>query len=401
MSRLFSNLEFREEGLQHSPGSVWGCTALVAGTTVGAGMLALPAVTMAAGLIPSSVMLVGVWLYALATALLIVEVNLQTLCVVGRPGLGLLAMIDCTLGQPLACMAGGAYLFLHYALLVAYVAQGGDVLATALRSHFFPHLPTWVGLVIFAIALGGFVLWGRSQWVETLNTILVGMVILSFLGLLLLGSQQTDLTQVTSPHWRLITPAVPVMLVALFYHNVIPVVTTRLEGDRRQIRQAVAVGSAIALLMFLAWNAVILGSTHPDQAMLDPLQILHAPNDSRIGSLMRVFAEVAIATSFIGFIYGLLDLFQDLWASAPRPIIDALILLPTLALAILNPTIFLTALDAAGTFSITILGGIFPTIMAWKQRHQNSTMPPLLPGGTVSLLVLLIFSVSVMVIHLL
>ena len=36
---------------------------LVAGTTVGAGMLALPAVTQASGFIPSTVTLTGCWLY--------------------------------------------------------------------------------------------------------------------------------------------------------------------------------------------------------------------------------------------------------------------------------------------------------------------------------------------------
>lgn len=41
--RLWSNLN--PETLKHEPGSVVGAAALVAGTTVGAGILALPAVT--------------------------------------------------------------------------------------------------------------------------------------------------------------------------------------------------------------------------------------------------------------------------------------------------------------------------------------------------------------------
>ena len=45
--RLFSNLD--AETLEHRPGSVVGSISLVAGTTVGAGILALPAVTEAAG----------------------------------------------------------------------------------------------------------------------------------------------------------------------------------------------------------------------------------------------------------------------------------------------------------------------------------------------------------------
>ena len=41
--RLFSNLD--PKTFAHQPGSVWGATLMVAGTTVGAGILALPAVT--------------------------------------------------------------------------------------------------------------------------------------------------------------------------------------------------------------------------------------------------------------------------------------------------------------------------------------------------------------------
>lgn len=59
--RLWSNLN--PETMKHEPGSVFGAAALVAGTTVGAGILALPAVTQ----VDSSVLLdlthfTGLWI---------------------------------------------------------------------------------------------------------------------------------------------------------------------------------------------------------------------------------------------------------------------------------------------------------------------------------------------------
>jgi len=45
---------------------------LVAGTTVGAGILALPAVTQPAGFIPSTLALTGAWMYMATTGLLAV-----------------------------------------------------------------------------------------------------------------------------------------------------------------------------------------------------------------------------------------------------------------------------------------------------------------------------------------
>lgn len=89
VTRLFSNLEPDGNRLSHQPGSLLGCTALVAGTTVGAGILALPAVTLPSGVVPSTVMLIAVWIYTLASGLLIAEVNVNAMRNLGRPGLGL------------------------------------------------------------------------------------------------------------------------------------------------------------------------------------------------------------------------------------------------------------------------------------------------------------------------
>jgi amino acid permease len=45
------------------------------GTAVGPGILGLPAATLHAGLIPSSVMIVAVWAYVMASILLVAELS--------------------------------------------------------------------------------------------------------------------------------------------------------------------------------------------------------------------------------------------------------------------------------------------------------------------------------------
>jgi tyrosine-specific transport protein len=94
-------------------------TALIAGTTVGAGVLALPAFTVKAGFVPSSAVLLGAWVFMVATGLLIAEVNLNS----RQGGGGMISMTRETIGGAGASVSGAAYLFLHYALLVAYIAQ--------------------------------------------------------------------------------------------------------------------------------------------------------------------------------------------------------------------------------------------------------------------------------------
>lgn len=59
VDRLFSTLEPCDvSGFKHKPGSLLDATALIGGTAVGAGILALPAATLQAGFLPSSVGLI-------------------------------------------------------------------------------------------------------------------------------------------------------------------------------------------------------------------------------------------------------------------------------------------------------------------------------------------------------
>lgn len=50
--------------------------------------------------------------------------------------------------------------------------------------------------------------------------------------------------------------------------NVVPVVATNMEGNLGRIRTSIVAGTAIPLVMFLLWNAVILG-TMPQEAALE------------------------------------------------------------------------------------------------------------------------------------
>ncbi|BAY62261.1 aromatic amino acid permease [Calothrix brevissima NIES-22] len=412
-NRLFSNLEFDGKRLSHQPGSVLGSTALIAGTTVGAGILALPAVTLPSGIVPSTVLLIAVWVYTLVSGLLIAEATVNTMRLAGRPNVGMLAMIENTLGLIGGRIAAGTYLFLHYALLVAYTTQGGEILGNAIANLFGVQnaVPAWVGTTAFTLVFGGIMYFGRDKFVEKLNSVFVAIVLASFLGLLLLAGGQVKTTQFLFQNWSAVGSAVSVMAVALFYHNIVPVVVTQLEADTKKIRQSIVIGSAIPLIMFLAWNAVILGSVSPDilhnagniQGIFDPLEILRSGGAGEwLGVLVSIFSEFAIATSFIGFVYGLLDFFQEIFLSTQiqftsRLRLYSMILLPAMSVGVISPKIFFTALDYVGTFNISVLGGIIPALMTWKQRkeHTNKVYQSLVPGGKATLIIMISLAIAI------
>lgn len=410
-ARFFSHLEFSGNQLVHQPGSVLGSTALVAGTTIGAGILALPTFTLSAGVVPSTTILIVVWIYTLFSGLLIAEVILSAMRLEGLASIGFLAVVEKTLGKTGARIASIAYLFMHYALLVAYITQGGEILISALMKFWGVSqvLPPWLGTTTFTVFFGGMMYLGRERWIQKVNSAFMGMILISFFGLLWLGGGQVQSTQLLFQDWSAVGSGVSAMFVALFYHNVIPIVVTQLEGDTAKIRQAIIMGSGIPLLMFLAWNAVILGSISPhllgSNSVFDPLQVLRAGGAGEwLGVLVTVFSELAIVTSFIGFVYGLLDVLKDMsfitQIVSSRLPLYSLILFPPLSFGTLNPSIFFIAIDYTGTFSISVLGVILPALMSWKQRQQlklaNIMNQPLVPGGRLTLTVMIAVALVLM-----
>ena len=136
-SRLFSNVGAvsAEPGaeLKRQPGNAYQAAALVAGTAVGAGVLALPAETAASGFLASSVAILGGWAFSVATGMLLAEASLWALRTTGSGGISLATVAGRTLGPVGAAACGAVYLFLSYALLVAYISRGGDVIASELH----------------------------------------------------------------------------------------------------------------------------------------------------------------------------------------------------------------------------------------------------------------------------
>jgi tyrosine-specific transport protein len=175
VTRLFSHLEFDGNKFQHQPGNVLGNIALIIGTTVGAGIIGLPAVTLPSGIIPSSIAIIFVWFYTLISGLIIAEVTLNIMRVEGIPHLGLLAIIKKILGKVAARIAGVAYLFNHYALLVAYMTKGGEVLTTTVNQVWKLEniLPHWAGTVSFFLIFGSMIYWGKNNFIENFNPLFI------------------------------------------------------------------------------------------------------------------------------------------------------------------------------------------------------------------------------------
>lgn len=413
VTRLFSSLKYVESDdgtvkASHSEGSVVGAAALVAGTTIGAGVLALPTSTAAAGFLPSTAGMGIAWFYMTMSGLLIAELTLNRIGTSGRPGLGLLELYENSLGKNLGRVGSAAYFFLHYAIMVASVAQGGTNLDGFLESVGLSDIAAipGVGEALFAGTAGAVMYFANAATIEKINKVLVFGVVASFLGIVGVGSTTADFGALIDPaaqHPEEVVNCFPILFLAMVFQNVVPGIVTQLEGNRIKITNAIIAGTSIPFLMILAFNGVVLGNALGAGVDLtsgvNPVDLLQSNvvGSPLLGNLVGGFSMLAVTTSLIGFTHGLLDAWTDVFGLQPegkefdkwKSGLFGLVFVPPLALSVANPDIFYDALDYAGAFGVSTLFLVLPPYMVWRERYGDDKPPlatkPLVPFGKIPL----------------
>ena len=178
----------------HYRGSVLGGSLLVAGTSIGGGMLALPVLTSMAGFLPSLVIYLLCWLFMASTGLLFLEISQWM-----KGEANIISMAEKILGKPGKVFAWMVYLFLFYCLTVAYLVGFGDIIAVFLESD----LPNWIGPTLFAILFSPLILMSTA-WASRLNIWLVGGLALSYFGFVFLGEKILSLVVVADSEEALV-----------------------------------------------------------------------------------------------------------------------------------------------------------------------------------------------------
>jgi tyrosine-specific transport protein len=284
--------------------------------------------------------------------------------------------------------------FIHYALLIAYIAEAGDIIN---QSFNLPY--QYMGPMIFTSIIGSIVAFGSSSLIEQTNNFFVIIVLVSFASLVSIGLPLIKYNNLLQGDITSLLSTIPVMFVALVYHNIVPSICSILKYDKKSIQKAILIGSFIPLLMFLTWNFVILGIDSNSNG-LDPVNALRQSssnnNNILVSSFISIFSESAIITSFLGFVIGLMSFYTDIFPNKSNRDIGlySIVLIPPLIIAIFNPNIFLNALDIAGTYGISLLFGAIPCILAWRLREQyqdlkNFQYQNFIPFGNISLIIIL------------
>lgn len=385
-------------------GSVFGGMLLLAGSCIGAGMLGLPIMTGLSGFYPSLVAFFGAWAFMTLTGLLLVETNGWFVKKVN-----LITMVGRTLGKPGKVACWILYLFLFYSLLLAYISGIGSLFSKILEQYFHIAFPDWGGSLFFVI-LFGWVVYLGTRPVDLWNRILMVGKIASFFGLIYLGTRyvQPQLLERSAP--ELVIFALPILVISFGFHNMIPTLTSYLQGNLKRVRLTIILGGLFALVVYLIWQIIVLGIVPLEgpSGLLNSLKEGQEASQALIGvmgtSWVSYFATFlaffAILTSFLAQALSLSHFLADgLKVSYKRHEelwLIVLTLLPPLLLAILYPNIFLKALNFAGGFCAVLLFGIMPVMMVWKGRYKKEIETSYrVFGGKPLLVILFLIAISI------
>ena len=394
--------------------STLGGAMIIAGTAVGAGMFSLPVVSSGMWFGWSVFFMLITWFCMYHSSLMILEANLHY-----PVGSSFNTFVTDILGRGWNLVNGISIAFVLYIVTYAYISGGSSIVVHTLESVFDTAPTPGVSSLLFAIPLA-FIVSLNTTAVSRITTLLLAAMVLTFFIAI------TDLTMSITPavlfnteqkntqYLPFVFAALPFFMTSFGFHGNVPSLVKFYGKKPLQIRNCLLYGSLLSLVIFLLWQVSTLGNiTRPDfkQVVAEGgnIGVLVAALDNAstgksMGTLLNLFANFAIISSFLGVTLGLFDYIADLFKFEDNPggrAKTALVTFapPTLA-CVFFPDGFLYAIGFAG-LAATILGGIIPALMVKKSRSRFENSQYRVWGGNKLVYLIILYAVSVASCHIL
>jgi tyrosine-specific transport protein len=350
-----------------------GGILLVSGTSIGAGMLALPVISSFAGFLPSLGLLGFCWLFLFFTSLLLLDVNLAF-----KGEVNLITMAARTLGPFGKVVCWITYLLLLYSLTAAYIAGSSPLFLQAVTwlTGYAP--PSYMGPFILLLFFGFFVYLGTRS-VDLLNRIFMFGLIFCYALLVAFLPPHLQFNLLEHVDNQAIWIALPIVITSFGFHIIIPTLSTYLDHNVKKLRLTLLIGSLVPFFVYALWEFLILGTVplKGEAGLIAAWQngqtavvsLSHILQNSWITTAANSFSFFAIMTSFLGVSLSLTDFLTDglhmKRFSLGREFASLLTFIPPLIFVLVYPKGFIVALQFAGIF-VVILLCIFPALMALK-----------------------------------
>ncbi|KGQ58623.1 Tyrosine permease [Gallibacterium anatis] len=379
-----------------------GSALIVAGTTIGAGMLAMPITSAEMGFGYTLLLLFILWALLSYSALLFVEVYQKA----ERKDAGIATLAEQHFGMVGRVLATLSLVIFMYAILTVYSLGGGDLFAPFL-TIFGEHASAaaiigFVVILAIAVTIGTNAVDGFTRLLFLIKLVAFALVLF-----LMLPKVTAENLGALPLNYFLIISASPVFFTSFGFHVVIPSINNYLDGDIRRLRIAIIGGTAIPLVAYIVWQMATHGVFEQSQFVQiirnDPTlnglvnATYKATGSDLISGAVRTFSTLALITSFLGVSLALVDCLDDLLKrvriTANRFTLSLLTFVPTLLFALFYRD-FLAVLTYAGQM-FTFYGLVLPVGMAWMLRRKYPDLPYRVIGGNIGLLVALVLGLLI------
>lgn len=391
--------------------SLLGGIMVIAGTIIGAGMFSLPVVMSGAWFFWSVLALIFTWFCMLHSGLMILEANLNY-----HTGASFDTITRDLLGRGWNILNGITVAFVLYILTYAYISASGSVIHQTLGTLSVSCSPRLGGLC-FAVVIA-FIVWLSTRAVSRITTIVLTAKILTFFmtfsGLLwhIRPAVLLDSQAIHASYFPYVFVALPFCLASFGYHGNVPSLMKYYGKKPDIIRRCLVAGTLIALILYIVWLTCMMGNIpRPDfigiarrGGNIDVLvqAVNGVLNSSYVDLFLTLLSNFAVASSFLGVTLGLFDYLADLLGfddSRTGRFKTALVtFVPPVVAGMIYPDGFIYAIGFAG-LAATVWAAIIPALLARASRKRFNSPHYRVWGGNPLIILILIFGVSIAVIH--
>ncbi|WP_439243337.1 aromatic amino acid transporter [Lonepinella sp. BR2474] len=392
--------------------SLLGGIMIIAGGTIGAGMLANPISTAGVWFTGSLLILLYTWFCMTSSGLMLLEANLHY-----PTGSSFNTIVKDLLGNGWNVLNGLSLAFVMYILTYAYITSGGGITEGFINQLLSSEqsaveIGRTSGSLIFAVVLALFV-WFSTKAVDRFSTVLIaGMAIAFFLSVasLISSAKPEILLDQLAPADTVYLPyamvALPVCLVSFGFHQNVPSLVKYYDRNAAKVVKSVVLGTATALVIYVLWQYAVQGNLPRSEfapviakggdiaALLDALH--QYMQTDYIALALSFFAYMAIASSFLGVTLGLFDYIADLFkfddSGLGRAKTALVVFLPPLLLSLLFPYGFVIAIGYAG-LAATVWAGIVPALLAKASRERFGQSKYTAFGGNFMIYFIFLFAI--------
>mmetsp|Transcript_84379 Transcript_84379/g.239203 ORF Transcript_84379/g.239203 Transcript_84379/m.239203 type:complete len:533 (-) Transcript_84379:83-1681(-) len=397
--------------------------AIIAGTSIGGGFLALPSITAPMGFQPTVVGLCLSWVFMMLTGVAYAQATMMAMEARSAKkrqngsldssenssdeDISVVTVTRSSLGNSVALVCSLAFVTQILVVLTAQVVKSGEIIAS------MTGLPYVVNCLATSVLIGSFTFCGRTRLVERGNTLMAVAMVGGFLALVAgtvastLGTSASGsvVSRLAFADWTHLSPtvkpasqwALPIFLNLICFGQSIPLVAGRLGTARpRQVTLSIVIGSTIPFLLCVLWALVSTALHNPACKLAgyaDPVLRMLAGNWS-VAVPVACIAAGAIGTTLIASYLSLGQFATDAICTIcgkcsrnQRVLAKVVATMVPALMACGGPQLYLPLLAFSGAYPSTLLYGLMPPMAALVLGRTHKRLR-LLPYGRPLLLCL-------------